>query len=154
MKTWRNSKINKNSNNDIFSNSFINKWTIVDNNSKYRSKLDVLGDSSFFYEFNASFFSGFSKGYWVIDSPYIVLTSYKIDTCMYLNRFGHECQPVTNEYKSNSEIFNIKTKKDCNPLSKFQIFMEFKNDSFYLERDTLFFKYEDTVYCSIKHIYI
>ncbi len=135
-----NKKINK----EIYvKNVFTKKWKSVEKVLPYNSTLWIKKDSTFQFNFKVCLGKGYSNGIWKIDSPYIVLNSYEIDSCLYLSEFGKNCFPVSD----SMEFINKTTIKDCIPISEIK-YVKFANDSFYIKQDTLFHVPEQNNFCS------
>jgi len=146
-------KSNNNESMKQFDNSlFVNTWLMTASQYPYSSKLFICDNYSFRYEFSAISINGFSQGYWHVDSPFIVLNSIQIDTCMYYSRFGEECIPI-DDFKNVDKVLKATTIDECKPLTQVK-YVVFEKDSFYLSSDTMFyFNKNADKFCPIKHIY-
>lgn len=136
-----------------FKKSFEKNWITIDSEFPFNSKLSLKSDNSYQYEYRSGLNKGFSKGEWHLDSPFVILNSYTIDTCMYLSKFGVNCLPVS-ENKEIDNIINTTTIKGCRPLTLVD-YVTFEMDSFYLSKDTLIYVQNIVnIHCPIKHVFV
>ena len=140
-----------NSLNVQFKDSFVKEWISIEDKFPFNSKLWIRNNYSFQYEYSSCLIRGYSKGEWIVDSPYIILSSYKIDSCMYLSEYGINCIPISENGEAD-EIIKAKTIKGCSP-STLTRYVNFERDSFYLIKETLFYVQDTNVFCPIKHVY-
>jgi hypothetical protein len=130
---------------------YVNTWFMIVRQYPYSSKLFIYDNYSFRYEFSSLSY-GFSQGNWHVDSPFIVLNSFQIDTCMYFSRFGEECIPIDG-FNDVDKVLKATTIDGCTPLTQIS-YVVFEKDSFYLSNDTMFyFNKNADKHCPIKHIY-
>ncbi|HBS86682.1 MAG: hypothetical protein A2W91_11690 [Bacteroidetes bacterium GWF2_38_335] len=74
----------------------------------------------------------------------IVLNSCKIDSCMHLLHFGQDC--ILIDENDTSEHIIEKTISDCNPKNGTD-YIEFDNEEFYIDNDTLKHKVKKVKLC-------
>jgi len=115
------------------SDKYIGLWKSVKRPYPYRSNLTINLDSTFRFEYGACMSYGFSNGTWILRDDTIVLTSNEIDSCMYLSHFSVDCMEVPSD---STEIVIETTIIDCEPKGS-DDYINFDNEEFYLEGDTL-----------------
>ena len=115
------------------SNKYNGLWESVKRPYPYRSHLTINSDSTFRFEYGACMSCGFSKGTWIIKDDIIALNSNEIDSCMYLLHFEDDCKKVPDD---STEIIIETTIIDCKPKWT-DDYVDFNNEEFYLDGDTL-----------------
>lgn len=123
----------------MFLKKHIEKWQSIETGLEYHSTLLLKKDNSFYFSFKAGIGKGLSNGTWVVDSPYIILNSYKTDSCYYVSKFGNEWINISDSLEVYTPITTI---DGCVPKNSVK-YVIFENDTLYLKNDTLFYKYSD-----------
>lgn len=129
-------KENSNIKQDENNNLFIGTWESVDRFYPYKAHLIINKDSTFYFKYGACTASGFSKGVWISEDTIIDLKSLDIDSCMFLYRFGEDCEILNVDSPYVSEIIVEKTISGCDPID-YVDYVLFENEEFYLDGDTL-----------------
>lgn len=132
---------------NTITNGYLYTWTSINSIHPFEGTLIIKEDSTFEYRDRI----GFSFGSWKTDSLFIVLNSFKTDSCLYISFFKDKCfLPPQNE----EELLRIREKsirttvKGCEPTTHMTNYRVFQNDSFYLQSDTLIYNLSDKNLCS------
>ena len=136
---------NENTNSVV--NEYLYTWTSINSIHPSEGFLIIKEDSTFEYQDRTSF----SFGNWKFDSLYIILNSFKTDSCLYISNFNEKCfLPPKNEKEllELREKLRLTTVMGCEPNLNAQIYNVFKNDSFYLQGDTLIYNLSEKDLCS------
>ncbi len=116
-------------------NIYIGKWNSTMVAIPFDAELEIIDNGVFKYSYKACFNRGFAIGRWEVDSPYLILNTKTIDSCLYIEEFGFKFERVD----ETGKITNTKpktTKPGCKPTGN-TFWVNFANDSFYISNDTL-----------------
>ena len=115
-------------------NIFIGDWLSAEREYPYEAYLIIRKDSTFHFEYGACLASGFSNGRWKIADSILILNSNVIDSCVYIRSFGDDCIVV--DLELDSDYIRKESVKNCKPIHETE-YIEFKNEKFYFDFDTL-----------------
>lgn len=124
-------------NNILNKNQFVGQWKSLKRPFPFSSVLTINDDSTFYYNFGACTSSGFSNGKWVIKTDTIILTSFEVDACLYIEtHFETECLPVI-DIEENEDLEDQVTISDkCQP-EFFEYYVIFNEERLIIENNKL-----------------
>ncbi len=122
-------------------NRFANTWYDTEYRILGSSTLQIKKDFTFNYKAAGCTWSSISKGNWKVLGDTIELNSTNVDTCYTILPFV--ICPKSGKYNNKT---NLTTIPNCTAESK-TVYIEFKNEKFYLRNDSLIYKLKENSNC-------